>query len=225
MSGARMRIWMDEAARGVVDESVAKVIKQRFMLAAARDMGGERAYVPCRASQDSAHMRTALRLHQLGMSFDECQDALQVPLSKSTFYRRKRAGDGVSDSQLFEAQREGINAGLKADHWACEFVYAFGFTGDDEYDDWIKIGYSQSPRDRIKAFLPHTDLAISEVAIVGIPGPAMVIEKAAHEVFADFRRAGTEWFNRIPGGVDAVASIIDEKCREKFGSPLYLRRL
>lgn len=225
MSGARMRIWMDEAARGVVDESVAKVIKQRFMLAAARDMGGERAYVPCRASQDSAHMRTALRLHEMGMSFEECQDALDVPLSKSTFYRRKRATDRVATDEIRDANNNAMMASLKTGEGFCDFVYAFGFTGDGPEDDWIKIGYSHSPKNRIKAFLPHTDLTLSEVAIVGVPGRAGMVEWATHAVYDQYRKQGTEWFNGIPGGVDVVTTTIDEICREKFGPPVYLRRL
>ena len=218
MSVARLKIWLTKAADGLLDNDTLKRVSARFLVEAANDLGGERVYIPCRAADDSKVMLTALRLYDMGLSFAECQEAVGVTISKSTFYRRKREQLDTEGMRELE-----IQALRKAD--ITEFVYAFGFTGDSEDERWVKIGFSSNPSNRVKSFIPNTDLVFSDAAIIGIDqakGFAIMAEREVHKRLAEYRRMG-EWF-ALPGYVDQAMETIEAVATEMFGVPRFIYR-
>jgi hypothetical protein len=223
MAGVLFKKWLAECADGFVDDAALKTMQRRFLVAAARDAGGERVRVPSLTSRRTAQFRLAQRMVAMGLSLDECQAVVGDDFCRATFYRWKAKAaesDGVID--LIPGEARELLARSKGG-----FVYALEFEGLDA-ERFIKIGSSWRPRARAVAIAGQTDLILVGAAVIGVgecvgeySTDAMALEFATHKLLDDCR-VELEWF-RVPGGLDQVIEAVEEASKPHFKRVLVSR--
>lgn len=225
MAGVLFKKWIAECADGLVDADALKIMQRRFLVAAARDSGGERVRVPSLTSRRTAQFRLAQRMVAMGLSLDECQAVVGDDFCKATFYRwRAKAAESASVLEYITDDPREIMARTTGG-----FVYALEFEGLDG-ERFIKIGSSWKPRARAMAISGQTDLILVGAAVIGLgelkskdyQASCMSLEFDTHRLLADCR-VELEWF-RVPGGLDQVIEAVEKASEGRF-TRVYIARV